>query len=393
MRIMIVTDAWAPQVNGVVRTMQRVIAELEKDGHVFDVVHPGEGFWTVPLPTYPEIKLALFAERRVRQRFDAFEPDAVHIVTEGTLGMAGRKMCLRIKHPFSTAYHTRFPEYTHARFPFIPVSWAYSFVRWFHKYSGRVMVPTPSMVEELKAKRFINLVAWTRGVDTIQFHPEKRLIEYKPDDPFEGLERPIFLNVGRVAVEKNIEAFVELDLPGSKVVIGDGPARKDLEKRYKSVHFLGARFGEELAACYASADVFVFPSLTDTFGLVVLEAMAAGTPVAAYEANGPKDVIPGSKAGTITPIGGDLANGAKACLELDRDTCRSYAETYSWRAVALAFLENLQPLPTPARRRFWQKLRRKKKNWVVWDQLAEWTSGHEPKDPPKNPGDPNGPPA
>ncbi len=367
MRIMIVTDAWEPQVNGVVRTMQRVIGELEAEGHEFDVVHPGEGFRTMPLPTYPEIQLALFAEGTLRKRFHAFEPDAVHIVTEGTLGMAGRKMCLRLKHPFSTAYHTRFPEYVHARFRFIPVSWAYSFVRWFHKYSGRVMVPTPSMVEELRAKRFINLVAWTRGVDIEQFHPDKRIEDGADGDPFAGLPRPIFLNVGRVAVEKNIETFVELDLPGSKVVIGDGPARKDLEKRYPNVHFLGARFGDDLAACYASADVFVFPSLTDTFGLVVLEAMATGTPVAAFEATGPKDVIPGSDAGTITPVGCDLAAGARACLELERATCRAYAETYSWNAVAKAFLENLQPLPTPERRRFWQKLRRKKKKWIVWE--------------------------
>ncbi|MEM7493687.1 MAG: glycosyltransferase family 1 protein [Pseudomonadota bacterium] len=369
MKIMIVTDAWEPQVNGVVRTMQRVIAELEADGHEFDIVHPGDGFRTMPLPTYPEIKLALFAERRIRDRFEKFEPDAIHIVTEGTLGMAGRKMCLKIKHPFSTAYHTRFPEYVAARFP-IPLSAGYGYVRWFHQYSGRVMVPTPSMVEELEAKKFINLVAWTRGVDTEQFHPSKRIEDRQDGDPFEGLPRPVFINVGRVAVEKNIEAFVELELPGSMVVVGDGPALKELKKKYPHVHFLGAKFGDDLAVCYASADVFVFPSLTDTFGLVVLEAMASGTPVAAYEATGPKDVIPGSNAGTITPIGGDLAAGATACLDLDRATCRAYAVQYSWKAVALAFMENLQPLPTPERRRFWQRLRRKKKTWIDWDQIT-----------------------
>ncbi len=242
MRIMIITDAWTPQVNGVVRTMQRVIAELEADGHEIEIVHPGDGFRTLPLPTYPEIKLALFAERQIRERFQAFEPHAIHIVTEGTLGMAGRKMCLKIKHPFSTAYHTRFPEYVAARFP-VPVGVGYSFVRWFHKYSGRVMVPTPSMVEELNDKGFINLVAWTRGVDTAQFHPGKRIAEGAQNDPFAGLPRPIFLNVGRVAVEKNIEAFVELDLPGSQVVVGDGPALEGLRKKYKHVRFLGPRFG------------------------------------------------------------------------------------------------------------------------------------------------------
>ena len=379
MRIMIVTDAWEPQVNGVVRTMQRVIGELEADGHVFEVVHPGEGFFTVPLPTYPEIKLALFARGKVEKRFDKFEPDAIHIVTEGTLGMAGRAMCLKIKHPFSTAYHTRFPEYIAARLP-IPVSWGYAFVRWFHKYSGRVMVPTPSMVEELNEKKFINTVAWTRGVDTGQFHPEKGAQPNADNDPFKGLPRPIFLNVGRVAVEKNIEAFVELDLPGTKVVVGDGPAMADLQKKYQDVHFLGSKFGDDLAKCYASADVFVFPSLTDTFGLVVLEAMASGTPVAAYDATGPKDVIPGSDAGTITPICGDLAAGAMACLELDSKTCRAYAETYSWNKVANSFLTNLQPMPTPERRRFWQTLRRKKKTWIDWDQLTEWTSKQNTKD-------------
>ncbi len=381
MRILIVTDAWAPQVNGVVRTMQRVVAELEAEGHEFDIVHPGEGFRTMPLPTYPEIKLAMFAERRVRDRFHAFEPDAVHIVTEGTLGMAGRKMCLRLKHPFSTAYHTRFPEYVNARFPVLPVGGGYSFVRWFHKYSGKVMVPTPSMVEELKEKRFINLVAWSRGVDTELFHPSRRVEDSAQGDPFEGLPRPIFLNVGRVAVEKNIEAFVELDLPGSKVVIGDGPARKELEKKYPDVHFLGARFGEDLATCYASADVFVFPSLTDTFGLVVLEAMSTGTPVAAYEATGPKDVIPGSNAGIIAELGGDLSGAALQALELSREDCRAYAQEYSWKSVALAFLENLQPLPTPARRRFWQKLRRKKKSWIDWEQMTDWMNkpGEKPE--------------
>ncbi|KCZ55701.1 GDP-mannose-dependent alpha-mannosyltransferase [Hyphomonas beringensis] len=362
MRIMLVTDAWDPQVNGVVRTMKRVIEETEAMGHVWEIVHPGQGFRTMPLPTYPEIKLALFARHRIEERFHEFEPDAIHIATEGTLGMAGRAMCLTVKHPFSTAYHTRFPEYVAARLP-IPVSAGYSFVRWFHKYSGKVMVPTPSMVEELKAQRFINLVAWSRGVDTTMFNPDKRIPEGAEDDPFKGLARPIFLNVGRVAVEKNIEAFAELDLPGTKVIIGDGPQREELEKRYEDVVFLGAKFGEELATYYACADVFVFPSLTDTFGLVVLEAMASGTPVAAYEATGPRDVIPGSNAGTITPIGGDLAAGAKACLDLDRETCRKYAEGYSWRACAEAFIENLQPLPAPARKRFWQKirLRRRKK--------------------------------
>ncbi len=364
MRIMLITDAWEPQVNGVVRTMRRIIEETEAMGHVWEIVHPGDGFFTVPLITYPEIKLALFAKRRIEQRFDDFEPDAVHIATEGTLGMAGRTLCLTVKHPFSTAYHTRFPEYVSARFP-VPVSWGYSFVRWFHKYSGRVMVATPSLMKELEAERFINLAAWSRGVDTVFFHPSKRIEAGAEGDPFAGLARPIYLNVGRVAVEKNIEAFADLKLEGTKVIIGDGPQLEELTRDNPDVVFLGAKFGEELARCYASADVFVFPSLTDTFGLVVLEAMASGVPVAAFEATGPRDVIPGSNAGTITPIGGDLAAGAVACLALDRGVTRKYAEGYSWRACAESFIENLQPLPAPQRKRFWQKIRLRRRKPVA----------------------------
>lgn len=356
MRILLVTDAWEPQVNGVVRTMKRVIEETTAMGHEWEIIHPGSGFATMPLPTYPEIKLALFARQKIEAVFHEFEPDAIHIATEGTLGMAGRAMCLKVKHPFSTAYHTRFPEYVSARLP-VSTKTGYGYVRWFHKYSGKVMVPTPSMAEELRAQKFINLVAWSRGVDTEMFHPSKRIEEGADNDPFKGIQRPIFLNVGRVAVEKNIEAFAELDLPGSKVIIGDGPQREELERKYPDVHFLGPRFGEDLAVCYASADAFVFPSVTDTFGLVVLEAMASGIPVAAYDATGPRDVIPGSNAGTITPIGGDLATGAVECLKCDKVTCRTYAEGYSWAACAEAFIENLQPLPAPARKRFWQKIR------------------------------------
>ena len=356
MKIMLITDAWEPQVNGVVRTMRRVIDEATAMGHDWEIVSPTDGFWTVPLPTYPEIKLALFARRRIEQRFHEYEPDAVHIVTEGTLGMAGRAMCIKLEHPFSTAYHTRFPEYVAARFP-IPVSWGYAFVRWFHRYSGKVMVPTPSMVAHLQSKGVTNTVAWGRGVDTSLFHPDKRRREGADDDPFKGLARPIFLNVGRVAVEKNLDAFLSADLPGSKVVIGDGPYRADLEKAYPDAHFLGSMFGEDLATAYASADVFVFPSLTDTFGLVVLEAMAAGIPVAAFDATGPRDVIPGSGAGEIAPDEKSLGEAALACLKLDRARCRTYAEGFSWRACTEAFLENLQPLPAPERRRFWQRLR------------------------------------
>ncbi|MEM7004454.1 MAG: glycosyltransferase family 1 protein [Pseudomonadota bacterium] len=354
MRIMLITDAWDPQVNGVVRTMKRVIAECEDMGHEWEVVSPADGFRTIPLPTYSEIRLALGARKEIERRFDEFEPDAIHIATEGTLGMAGRSLCLKLKHPFSTSYHTRFPEYVSARFP-VPVSWGYSFVRWFHRYSGKVMVATPSMRDELLARKFDNVVSWTRGVDTELFHPSKRQVVGEADDPFAGMSRPVFLNVGRVAVEKNIEAFLECELEGSKVVIGEGPQLEELRKKYPEAHFLGAKFGEELATCFASADVFVFPSLTDTFGLVILEAMATGTPVAAYEAPGPKDIIPNSNAGLI---GDNLRDSAIACLKLDRNEVREYARGYSWRSCAEAFVENLAPLPTIERRRFWRRLRR-----------------------------------
>ncbi len=354
MRIMLITDAWEPQVNGVVRTMRRVIAECEAMGHEWDVISPADGFRTIPLPTYSEIRLAIGAKRTIEERFDAFEPDAIHIATEGTLGMAGRAICLKHKHPFSTSYHTRFPEYVAARFP-VPVSWGYAFMRWFHRYSGKVMVATPSMLDELQSRGFNNVVAWSRGVDTDLFHPSRRIAEGEPGDPFAGLARPVFLNVGRVAVEKNIEAFLRQDLPGTKVVIGEGPQLESLKAKYPGAHFPGSKFGEELATCFASADVFVFPSLTDTFGLVILEAMATGVPVAAYDAPGPKDIIPGSGAGVV---GDDLAAASLACLKLDRARTRAYAETYSWRACAEAFIENLAPLPVPERRRFWKRLRR-----------------------------------
>jgi len=351
---MLITDAWDPQVNGVVRTMKRVIAECEEMGHQWEVVSPADGFRTVPLPTYSEIRLALGAKKEIERRFDAFEPDAIHIATEGTLGMAGRSLCLKLKHPFSTSYHTRFPEYVSARIP-IPVSWGYAFVRWFHRYSGKVMVATPSMREELLARKFENVVAWTRGVDTDLFHPSKRKAPGEEGDPFKDLPRPVYLNVGRVAVEKNIEAFLKCDLEGSKVVVGEGPQLEELKKKYPEAHFLGAKFGDDLATCFASSDVFVFPSLTDTFGLVILEAMAAGTPVAAYNAPGPKDIIPGSNAGAIHD---DLETAIEACHAFDRATVRAYAETYSWRACAEAFVENLAPLPVLERKRFWRRLRK-----------------------------------
>jgi glycosyltransferase involved in cell wall biosynthesis len=353
MRILLATDAWEPQVNGVVRTLTRVVAELREMGDEVEVISPDQ-FQTVAMPTYPEIKLAMGAYEKVQQRFKAFEPEAIHIATEGPIGLAARRICLEWKLPFTTSYHTRFPEYISARLP-LPLAAGYAYMKWFHKPSGRLMVATPTMREELERHGFHNLSQWSRGVDTEIFHPRR---EGEPD-VFEGLPRPVFLNVGRVAVEKNIEAFVSLDLPGTKVVVGDGPQREELGAKYPEVVFLGARFGDELAACYACADVFVFPSLTDTFGLVILEAWAAGVPVAAFSAPGPIDIIPGTGAGVIAP--GQTTGLKEACLkalELDRDRIRAVAQQYSWRACAEDFQRFLQPYPDPEKSRFWRRLRR-----------------------------------
>ncbi|MGH6970476.1 MAG: glycosyltransferase family 4 protein, partial [Caulobacteraceae bacterium] len=266
MRILLASDAWEPQVNGVVRTLTRIVAELREMGDVVEVISPDQ-FSTFPLPTYPEIKLAVGAYEKVQERFKSFEPEAIHIATEGPLGLAARRICLEWKLPFTTSYHTRFPEYVSARLP-VPLAAGYAYMKWFHRPSGRVMVATPTLRAELAKHGFRNLSQWSRGVDTDAFRPRRG----GEPDVFAHLPRPIFLNVGRVAVEKNIEAFVRLDLPGTMVVVGDGPQREELAQRYPRVVFVGAKFGAELAACFAWADVFVFPSLTDTFGLVLLEA-------------------------------------------------------------------------------------------------------------------------
>jgi len=358
MRIMIVTDAWEPQVNGVVRTLSRTVSELRAMGEEVEVITPYDGFKTMPLPTYPEIKLALGSRQVLQKRFEEFEPEAMHIATEGTLGLTARAICAKHRFPFSTSYHTRFPEYVSARFP-VPVSWGYAYVRWFHELSGRVMVATQSMREELTARGFRHLAHWSRGVDTELYNPARRTTDR---GLFAGLKGPVFLYVGRVAVEKNVETFLSLDLPGSKAVIGDGPQRAELEAKFPEARFLGARFGEELAKAYADADVFVFPSLTDTFGLVILEAMAAGTPVAAFMAPGPRDLIPGTGAGAACD---DLRQACLDCLTLDRATVRAHAEKFSWRACTQEFLTNLMPLPPMERRRFWRRWRRRKPDEVV----------------------------
>ncbi|MGH6892003.1 MAG: glycosyltransferase family 4 protein [Dongiaceae bacterium] len=337
MHLMLVTDAWAPQVNGVARTLQRTRHELERLGHRVDVISPDQ-FRTIPCPTYPEIRLALWPARKLGARLDSLKPDAIHVATEGPLGRAARAWCLKRRLPFTTAYHTRFPEYVAARFA-VPLGWTYASMRRFHAPAARVMVATRSIEIELAARGFANLSRWTRGVDLELFRADERA----PLD----LPRPIHLYVGRVAVEKNIAAFLELRLPGSKVVIGDGPQLAALKARHPDVHFLGVKHGRDLARHVAAGDVFVFPSLTDTFGLVMLEAMACGLPVAAFPVAGPKDVV---REGEVGALDWDLSKAVERALALSRSACRLYAQGFSWEAATRQFLANLAPVPLLAPR-------------------------------------------
>jgi glycosyltransferase involved in cell wall biosynthesis len=328
LRILIATDAWRPQVNGVVRTLGRVADELRSQRHEVEVIGP-DRFRTLPCPTYPEIRLALLPGRRIADMIEEFKPDCIHVSTEGPIGRAARAWCLKQDHPFTTAYHTKFPEYIRARCA-VPLAWSYSVVRRFHAPSTSVMVATDSIAGELRARGFANIQRWSRGVDTELFHPREK--------DFLDLPRPIHLYVGRIAVEKNIEAFLQLDLPGSKLVVGGGPQLAELKKRYPEAHFSGEKHGEELARYYAAADLFVFPSRTDTFGLVLLEALASGLPVAAYPVPGPLDVINGSGAGALDL---DLSRAIEIARGIDPALCRTLALEYSWAASARQFLGNL----------------------------------------------------
>lgn len=330
MRIQIVSDAWYPQVNGVVRTLDTVRQQIESFGHSVSVIGP-DRFRTVPCPTYPEIRLAILPYRRLSRMISTFAPEAIHIATEGPLGLAARRYSLRHNLPFTTAYHTRFPEYVRARLYF-PVAWTYAILRRFHRPSRGIMVATKSIRRELEAQRFTNVRDWSRGVDLAQFDPA-----WRRDPP---MPRPVFLFTGRVAVEKNIAAFLELDLPGSKVVVGDGPQLASLKSRFPDAHFLGEKHGAALAEAFASADVFVFPSRTDTFGLVMLEAMASGLPVAAYPVPGPVDVVATPQVGVLDE---DLRAAALKALDLDPRDCRAYAEHFSWENTARQFVANLVP--------------------------------------------------
>ena len=342
-RILIVSDAWLPQVNGVVRTLSTIAGELRAMGHIVEVVGP-DRFRTIPCPTYPDIRLSLFPRRRLAGIIAGFAPDCLHIATEGPLGLAARGWAIRRRIAFTTSFHTRFPEYLQARTR-LPVGPAYAFLRRFHNASSGTLVATASLRDELAARGFTRLVAWSRGVDLSRFTPEPRrdwVTEH-------GLQRPIFLYVGRIAVEKNILGFLDLDLPGSKVVVGGGPQLAELKARYPNVVFAGPFSEAELAAAYAGGDVFVFPSRTDTFGLVLLEALAAGVPVAAFDVTGPRDVLAGTN-GSVGAVGDDLRAAALSALDADRSACRAHAERFGWRACAQTFLEALVPLaPDQAR--------------------------------------------
>jgi glycosyltransferase involved in cell wall biosynthesis len=327
-RILIVTDAWLPQVNGVVRTLSTLAEELTRAGHVVQIIGPDQ-FRTIPCPTYKDIRLAILPGRGLARMLDQFQPDALHIATEGPLGLAAARLAKRRRLAFTTAYHTRFPEYVQARTG-LPTALLYAALRRFHAAGARTLVATESLRDDLIARGFSNIALWSRGVDLAQFRPSLRPAN----------TTPTFLYVGRVAVEKNIRAFLDIDLPGHKRVVGDGPLLTQLRSDYPTIEFAGIQHGATLAASYAAADVFVFPSRTDTFGLVVLEALACGTPVAAYNVTGPKDVF-ATAAAPIGALHDDLRTACLAALQADRAACRTHAERFSWSACAASFVAAL----------------------------------------------------
>lgn len=357
MKLLLVTDAWSPQINGVVRTLTETVRGIEARGITVERISPDQ-FRSIACPTYPEIRLALTTGNRVGQRIEAFAPDFIHIATEGPLGLAARRWCTRNGMAFTTAFHTRFADYASAR-THIPPEVFWHFLRWFHKPSAGILTATARLVAELKSRRFARPVRWHRGVDTMLFRPE-----HVRNPALANLPRPLLLNVGRVAVEKNLEAFLSCPVSGTKIVVGDGPARATLERAFPEAVFLGPLSGAALAATYASADVFVFPSLTDTFGLVMLEALACGTPVAAFPVAGPLDVIgPDVVPGWSVPVGAchtDLAQAITQALSFDRRAARFYAAQFSWEKTVDQFLAALVPAtaqyneaPTPARALAW----------------------------------------
>ncbi|HEX8301971.1 glycosyltransferase family 1 protein [Sphingomonas sp.] len=333
MRIAIVTDAWDPQVNGVVRTIQAVREVLQGHGHHVKVISP-DLFRSLPCPTYPEIRLALARVATVGQMLEDFEPEAIHLATEGPLCIAARRWCLRMGLPFTTAYHTQFPDYVSARTR-LPAEWFWRYIRWFHAPAQAILASTPSIRQSLADHGLTRLKPWGRGVDLANFREG-----LAPHPAMARLARPIQLYVGRVAVEKNLEPFLKSSHPGTKVVVGDGPARAVLEARYPETPFLGAMFGAELASAYAAADVFVFPSRTDTFGLVMIEALACGVPVAAFPVTGPIDIVT-PETGALSE---NLTEAIGEALTRDRAACAAYGRTFTWEASAAQFFAGLCPL-------------------------------------------------
>ena len=334
-RILIVTDAWRPQINGVVRTLESVGKTLVEAGHEVHYLTP-ERFWTVPVPTYPEIRLSLATGSAVAKQIRAIEADHIHIATEGPLGLLARQYCIDRHLGFTTSFHTRFAEYLAMRMP-VPQDWTYGYLRWFHSAAARTMVPTPSLRDDLLVRGFGNLTLWSRGVDGKRFRPGSKTW-------FADLPGPHLLHVGRIAAEKNIEAFLKLDIAGTKILVGDGPDCARLMRAYPEAVFLGYRHGEELGALYRSADVLVFPSLTDTFGNVITEALASGTPVAAYPVTGPVDVLSDPKAGAMDA---DLNLAVARALTLNRTDARAHGERFTWAASATQFFTALEPLHAP----------------------------------------------
>jgi len=329
MRILVATDTWHPHINGVVQTLSELACAAPALGATIAFLSP-DGLRSLPMPTYPGLRLAVARPRTIAQRIVDLRPSAIHIATEGPIGLLVRRYCIANGLAFTTSFHTRFPEYVSARSP-IPESWTWAALRRFHGAAGGVMAATPALEAELASRGFDNVMAWPRGVDAALFRP-------RPGADL-GLPRPVFLTVGRVAVEKNLEAFLALDLPGTKVVVGDGPARADLMRRFPEAVFRGVRRGEELAQAYAAADAFVFPSRTDTYGLVLLEALASGVPVAAFPVCGPRDVV-----GTapVAALDEDLRAACLKALTLSRDDCRTFALEKSWDASARMFLANVR---------------------------------------------------
>ena len=341
MRLAIATDAWAPQVNGVVRTLNETIRRLKARDHEVEVISP-DRFTTIACPGYPEIRLALAPRFRLRKVLGAFKPDLVHISTEGPIGWSARAWCLKHKVPFTTAFHTRFPEYVAARTSLSP-DLIWPIMRRFHKGSRVVLTATQSLRDELESRGIHPTQLWSRGIDHDIFHARQT-----KHPALQDIAKPILLSVGRVAVEKNLEAFLDAGVPGTKVVVGDGPARATLEAKYPDAIFLGTRQGAELAGIYASADVFVFPSKTDTFGLVILEALACGTPVAGYPVQGPLDIIGAEGLGPnrelkrpIGSLNADLSQAIQDALRLNRADAAHFGATFCWDACTDQFVNGV----------------------------------------------------